>query len=80
MTTMRYHTRSLVSIFYPFRNENSISVLIDHQQINHLTVGTRSVRRTDVTITSPHIGFGIQIIQRKGIRATISEERHQNDQ
>ena len=75
MTTMRYHTCSLVSILYPFCIENSISVLIDRQQINHLTVGTRSVRQTNITISSPHLGFGIQIKP----RGKVSEPSYQRN-
>ena len=68
-----YHSLGLAII--PFRNENSISVLIDRQQINHLTVGTRSVRQTDITISSPHIRIGIQIKPRR----KVSEPSYQRN-
>ena len=64
----------------PFHNKNGVSVLIHPVKI-HLTVGTRAVLQTNGTISSPHLGFGIQINhQKKSIRSPYQVGRHPNDQ
>ena len=64
---------------YNFRNENDVSALI-HPARNHLTVGTRVVLQTDVAISSPHLGFSIQIKPEEKLESPYQVWRHPNDQ
>ena len=64
----------------PFHNKNGVAALI-HPVKNHIASETRAVLQTNGAISSPHLGFGIQIIpQKKSIRSPYQVGWHPNDQ